>query len=334
MNSRASEAHSAGFSRSRRCPDSGMKSYSIASTSSALKCRQIGCWQRRITTDDFRRLPARGQINQRGIAPDVLHDLRLILGWTSKLVATPIGRASERGPSHQLDDSGHHTREHLRTAEIARIRFPALEPAHASARHGRVPLGDDVERDVIKHRFMNWRIKQQSSCQAVHSVRRRYRLGVQTGQERQNGRERMIQPYRRPAPAETMDGCNDAILIAHQSRNRMHRARLRGIPPVVPEVVDKQVEVIHQQRPERIVEVDRQPNSVTHDDPGSIWITMSTHGGYGMVIKPDPVHRARLRELPYLLHVHHAICGSPPYGSPPVRLRWRDPLPKEPSHLR
>ena len=56
---------------------------------------------------------------------------------------------------------------------------------------------------------------------------------------------------------------------------------------MVPEVVEHQVKVIGEQRPERIIEVDREAVGVTQYEAGSGWIAVTAYRYNGPVVKPD-----------------------------------------------
>ena len=72
-----------------------------------------------------------------------------------------------------------------------------------------------------------------------------------------------------------------------------------GIPSVVPEVVDNQVEIVDQERPERVIEIDRQPVAVAQDEPRAFRIPMTPQNDDGVIVHPGFTSGERFGYLPY-----------------------------------
>ena len=64
----------------------------------------------------------------------------------------------------------------------------------------------------------------------------------------------------------TIDGLENDVVIANHGRDIVIRLGADAVPAVVPEIVDHQVEVVREQRPERIVEIGGETAAVAQDD--------------------------------------------------------------------
>ena len=71
-----------------------------------------------------------------------------------------------------------------------------------------------------------------------------------------------------------------------------------GIPAMIPQIIDDYIEVFHEQRPKRIVEIDGKPVAMAQDESWPIWVTMPSHGNCSIGIEVDLAYRERLRDCP------------------------------------
>ena len=71
------------------------------------------------------------------------------------------------------------------------------------------------------------------------------------------------------------------------------------IPSMVSHVIDNQVEVVGEEGPERVVEVDRQTVAMTQNEPRSRRVSMTPQTNDGVIVHADFINRKRLGDLPY-----------------------------------
>ena len=84
-----------------------------------------------------------------------------------------------------------------------------------------------------------------------------------------------------------VDGPQNEVVIVDQRRDVVIPARADRVPAVVPEVVYDEIEGVGEQRPERIVQVDREPVGVAQDQPGTRWVAVPTHRRDGVVVETN-----------------------------------------------
>ena len=77
----------------------------------------------------------------------------------------------------------------------------------------------------------------------------------------------------------------------------LYRAHL--IPSMVSQIKDDQVKLLTQERPERIVEINRQTIAVTQDKLWPCNVAVPTQYNCRISIHPYIIHRMWLRNLPY-----------------------------------
>ena len=95
------------------------------------------------------------------------------------------------------------------------------------------------------------------------------------------------------------------------------------VPTMVSEVVNEQVEFVDQERPERIIEIDRQTVAVAEHKPRSIRISVTAQYNDGIIVDPNFANRKRLRYFPYgfwscrqVLALSSRVIVEPPTYSP------------------
>ena len=122
-------------------------------------------------------------------------------------------------------------------------------------------------------------------CSALGSIMELNLTRARPGQGRVEQDQRRIKPAERGqryqrgkgvkdadcrfAPIFAVDGFENDVVIVNQGRNVVVPLGADVVPTVVPEVVDHQVEIARKQRPEWVIEIDREPAAVAQDDPGS-----------------------------------------------------------------
>ena len=73
-----------------------------------------------------------------------------------------------------------------------------------------------------------------------------------------------------------------------------------SVPAVVSEVVEHEIELVRKQRPERVVEVDREAVAVAYNDAWAGGIPVPPERCHGAVAQAHIVHGERLGHLPDL----------------------------------
>ena len=88
-------------------------------------------------------------------------------------------------------------------------------------------------------------------------------------------------------PVSLVNSREDAVMVAHQSRHVMPGDGPDFIPAVVSEIMDYQVEIVHEQRPEGKIEIDSQTVAVTQDKPRTGRIPVPAHGNNSVGVRAD-----------------------------------------------
>lgn len=100
-------------------------------------------------------------------------------------------------------------------------------------------------------------------------------------------------------PVMIVDRFKNAMPVADKSRKIVILTVADGIPTVIPEVIDDEVEIVGEQRPERVIEIDRKTVAVTKDEPGARRVPMPPQGGDGVIVKAGFARRKWLGYLPH-----------------------------------
>ena len=111
-----------------------------------------------------------------------------------------------------------------------------------------------------------------------------------------------------------VDGLEDPVVVADESRDVVALRPADRIPAVVSEVVDDQIEVVCQQRPERIVEIDRQTVAVAQDQARAFRVAVTPQDDDRVIIHADITGGKRLGYFP-----HGCSTGLTRSGNPRTR---------------
>ena len=106
----------------------------------------------------------------------------------------------------------------------------------------------------------------------------------------------------------SINGFKEAKVIADQRGQVVAFARPHGVPAVVPEIEENEVEILFEQRPERVVQIACKAIAVAQDQAGPVGISMPAQNGYGGFVKRDLACRKRLGYFPYV--IHNSVSGS------------------------
>ena len=162
----------------------------------------------------------------------------------------------------------------------------------APADLGGVLRGRGIEVEVAAAGLAKRRVEQ-------HQARVVPALGGR--QQRGQRRQGMEYPYRGFLSVGRVDRFQNAVLVVGQRGHVVPFRRADLVPAVVPQVMDDDIELIGEQRPEGIVQVDRKTVAVSQYEPGAVRIAM------------PPEHDDRV-----VVHAH-VMSGMRP-GQHPARL--------------
>ena len=109
----------------------------------------------------------------------------------------------------------------------------------------------------------------------------------------------MKNTYFRFFSIEAVDGRKNTVVVLNQCWKVMLFLISDIIPAMVSHVIDNQVEVVGEEGPERVVEVDRQTVTVTQNEPRSSRVSMTPQTNDGVIVHADFINRKRLGYLPY-----------------------------------
>lgn len=109
----------------------------------------------------------------------------------------------------------------------------------------------------------------------------------------------MKNTYFRFFSIEAVDRRKNIVVVLNQCWDVMPFLIADIIPAMVSHVIDNQVEVVGQEGPERVVEIDRQTVAVTKNEPRSSRVSMTPQTNDGVIVHADFINRKRLGDLPY-----------------------------------
>ena len=233
--------------------------------------------------------------------------------------AWPVGGPSKGRPRHQRTHPGDDPKKARHVGEEVRELLFRPEPVATPSRARGHALGGGIELRLAPGRLADGRIEENEP---------RVPFG-----EREQGNQRRYgvkHPDRRLRSISGFDGFEDPIVVMDQRRHVVLLLEPDGIPTVVPEVVDHQVEVVREERPERVVEIDGEPVSVAEDEPGAGGVSVPANGNDGLVVETDLAHRERFGDLPDGLRGHAVApeslarphAGHPDAGTPAAGRRY------------
>ena len=99
-------------------------------------------------------------------------------------------------------------------------------------------------------------------------------------------------------PEMSVDRFEDTVVVTNQRRNVLLSQIADGIPTMVSEVIDDQIELIGQERPERVVEVDGQSVAVAQDKARTRRVSVTSQRDRGDIVHADIMSRERFGYLP------------------------------------
>ena len=102
-----------------------------------------------------------------------------------------------------------------------------------------------------------------------------------------------------------VDLLEDSVMVADQSRHAVIFQIADCIPTVVSQVVDDEVEVLGQVRPERIVEVDGQTIAVAEDQSNPIGVAVAAKQNRRLGTHIDFVNSQRFGDAPDCILLRH-----------------------------
>ena len=111
-------------------------------------------------------------------------------------------------------------------------------------------------------------------------------------------RNRMEDAYFRFFPVVMVNRFENKVVVINKGRNIVILQGADSIPTVIPEIVDDQIEIVGQQRPKGIIEINRQTTAVAQHEPRPGWISMTTQSDDGVVIHANIASGKRLGYFP------------------------------------
>ena len=127
-------------------------------------------------------------------------------------------------------------------------------------------------------------------------------------QERHQGRDRVEYSHLGLQAVVLVDNFEYGVVVRDQGWDIVVVQRAEAIPPVVSLVVHDQVEVVDQPGPEGVIEIDRQPISVAHDEPRAVGVAVTPQNNGGVAVHLDIESGKRLGQFPldFLRHEQFA----------------------------
>ena len=108
----------------------------------------------------------------------------------------------------------------------------------------------------------------------------------------------MKDTYFRFLPVVVVNRFENKVVVTDEGRNIVILQRADSIPTVISEIVDDQIKIVGQQRPEGIVEINRQTIAVAQHESRPRRISMTTQPDESVVIHANIASRKRLGYFP------------------------------------
>lgn len=96
-----------------------------------------------------------------------------------------------------------------------------------------------------------------------------------------------------------VDCIENTVVVIDKRWDAMLMNGTDRVPAVVPEVVDHHVEIVRKQRPERVIEIDRETVTMTQDETWTLRISMPPQRDAGVVIHGNVNRGMRFGDFPY-----------------------------------
>ena len=129
-------------------------------------------------------------------------------------------------------------------------------------------------------------------------------------QQRHESRNGMVHADSRLIPVVLVDRLENLVVVLNQGGNRMASERPNGIPAVISQVVDDQVEIVRQQRPEGNIQINGEAVAVAQNEPRACGISMTPQRNHGVVVHAHVVRGMRLGYLPSGFGSHRHVSNS------------------------
>ena len=100
-------------------------------------------------------------------------------------------------------------------------------------------------------------------------------------------------------PKVVIDGLKDQGIILHQHGNIVFALCTNLVPAMVSQIIEDQVEVLGEQRPERVIKVDGKTVAMTQNEARTGRVTVLSQEGDCILVQSGFVHRDGLGNLPH-----------------------------------
>ena len=108
-----------------------------------------------------------------------------------------------------------------------------------------------------------------------------------------------------------VDGGEELVVVVDEGGEVVALEGADGVPAVVAHVVDDDVVVVGEERPEGVVEVDGEAVAVAHDEARPVRVAVPAHGDDGVVVHAHGERGKGLGDLPgHVLTCHNAAVFS------------------------
>ena len=128
---------------------------------------------------------------------------------------------------------------------------------------------------VTTARFTQRRVEQHAAGKFAALVGRK---------QRRQSRNGVVHTDLRLMPVRLVYCLENLVVVLNQVGNRVTSERACTIPSVVSEVMDNQVEIVDEERPEGIIQVDGKAVAVAQNEPRAGRVSMTPQGNHGVVV--------------------------------------------------
>ena len=106
-------------------------------------------------------------------------------------------------------------------------------------------------------------------------------------------------------PVVSVNRFDNQVVVADQRRDIVVSDCTYGVPAMISEVIDYEVELVGQKRPEGVVEIDRQTVAVAKNESRAVRIAVTPQGDDGVIVHGNIHCGQRLGYVPYGVRARH-----------------------------
>ena len=184
--------------------------------------------------------------------------MRLVVARAAEFIAVSGGAFAKGGLGEELGDAGHDVLEVGQQGKHGRQFLPVLEPRRAVTGHVGQAQRRRLEFLVTTPRFTHRRVEQHAGGKFAALVGRK---------QRRQSRDGVVHTDLRLMPVGLVNCLENPVVVLNQGGNRVTSDRAYRVPAVVSEVMDNHVEIVEEERPEGIIQVDGKTVAVAQNKP-------------------------------------------------------------------